>query len=116
MNKKGFTLVELLAVIIILGIIATITVVSVTDILSTSKDSTHDVKVKQIISKAEAYDIKKGNNDLTCIDISTLLDSGYLNDDEVIDPKTRKPTTGSVKIIRTENKAPSYEYEDNSCE
>ena len=43
-NQKGFTLVELLAVIVILGIIAAIAIPSIGGIIDKSKEDAHDCK------------------------------------------------------------------------
>ena len=46
MNKKGFTLVELLAVIIVLSIIVLITAISTSNIIKNSKNSLSIYKLK----------------------------------------------------------------------
>ena len=53
MNKKGFTLVELLAVIVILAIILAIAVPSITGILNSAKRSAFQADVKLIIKGIE---------------------------------------------------------------
>ena len=53
MNKKGFTLVELLAVIVILAIILAIAVPSITGILNSAKRSSFEADVKLIIKGIE---------------------------------------------------------------
>ena len=62
MGKKGFTLVELLAVIVVLGIVATIAVVSVGGISNTIKDNILEKKIKMIEEAAvlKGQDAKGG--------------------------------------------------------
>lgn len=72
MNKKGFTLVELLGVIIVLGIIAMITIPRVNDSLKEARKNAFEDSVKAILVAVQnyqaehytdsAYDLKKGIN------------------------------------------------------
>ena len=55
MNKKGFTLTELLAVIVILGVLLTIAVPSVLYINDLLKDNMYDKKLKFIEQAAQLY-------------------------------------------------------------
>ena len=48
MNKKVFTLIELLAVVVILGIIALIAVVSVNSTITNTKDSLSETQIKRV--------------------------------------------------------------------
>ena len=59
MNKKGFTLVELLAVIVILAIILAIAVPSITGILNSAKRSAFEADVKLIIKGIEYKMLEK---------------------------------------------------------
>lgn len=56
MNKKGFTLVELLGVIVILSIIMLIAIPNVASVLEKSKRSTYLADAKKLISQVE-YEI-----------------------------------------------------------
>lgn len=56
MNKRGFTLVELLGVIVILSIIMLIAIPNVTSVLEKSKRSTYLADAKKLISQVE-YEI-----------------------------------------------------------
>ena len=116
MNKKGFTLVELLAVIVILGIIATITIFSVSDILTDSKNSLSQTQIKKVEESAKVYYLKEGmsNND-NCVSISELISKGYIESKEVKDPKTKEEINGYVKITYESNHY-IYKYQDESCE
>lgn len=62
MNKKGFTLVELLAVIVVLGIITGIAVISVNSFFGKTKEKTEDVFISTITDALDiylTYDAKK---------------------------------------------------------
>ena len=106
MNKKGFTLVEVLAVIVIIGILGTIAVVSVTVISSKNKEKIYNSKVDSIELAAvtyiqdnkNIYNEKKGNNNCIYLSINFLLDNNYIKKDNnncdesstcIEDPRTK---------------------------
>ncbi len=62
-NKKGFTLVELLAVIVILAIILAIAVPGITGIISTAKKGSFESDVKMIITGIEYKLLESTVND-----------------------------------------------------
>ncbi len=115
MKNKGFTLVELLAVIIILGLLLLITMISVNSILNSSKESLSETQKKRLEDAAEVYYLEEGmNRDSKCVSIEYLVLMGYLNSDEVLDPKTREPLEGSIAITYDSNRY-SYEFQDDEC-
>lgn len=85
-KNKGFTLVELLAVIVILGIVLTI---ATTSILKSKKDTIQKTKyiaAKEIVEIAEAY-MRANNKD--SVDVMELCVNDYL-ESKVTDPLTGK--------------------------
>jgi len=54
-NNKGFTLVELLATIIILGLISTVAIVTLTDYFQESEEKSEEVFIKQIKGYVDDY-------------------------------------------------------------
>ena len=60
-QDKGFTLVELLIVIVILGILATVTVFAVTGITTRGKASACKADLKTIQTAEEAYNANTGD-------------------------------------------------------
>jgi len=61
-NEKGFTLVELLAVIVILGIIAAIAVPSVAGIIDNTKKDAHVANARQMIESARLAVVSENIN------------------------------------------------------
>lgn len=88
MNKKGFTLVELLAIITIIGIIFIISVSIVTDKISLSKKRAYNIQIDNIINATKTYMIEEENLDpnhsnTLCIYVSDLQDKGYIKDGKI---------------------------------
>lgn len=77
MNRKGFTLVELLATLVILGIVAGLSIYSISNIFSNAKEKTEDVFVGTIKDAMDIYlatDAKKLNFQNIC---SETLNKSY---------------------------------------
>ncbi|ERN52674.1 type II secretion system GspH family protein [Alkalihalophilus marmarensis] len=77
-NEKGLTLVELLAVVVILGIIAAIAVPSIGNIIENSKKDSAISNAQQVLNAARLYAAGGGE-----IDDETTID--YSNTDEDAD-------------------------------
>jgi general secretion pathway protein G len=60
-QDKGFTLVELLIVIVILGILATVTVFAVRGLTQRSQDNACDVEQRALETAVEAYYVDSGS-------------------------------------------------------
>ena len=116
MNKKGFTLVELIAVLVILSVVITIVITVVGPIISGSKDDLLVSQKHSVEEAAKAYYLKEGNLDLTdsCVSISKLIRKGYIEASEVLNPKDNEPMHGSVHITYSSNQY-KYEYQDSEC-
>lgn len=117
-NKKGFTLIELLAVIVILSIISLITVVSISNTVKKSKNKVKTIQIEEAKKSAQNYftnnDIYLEDGASTCVNISTLIDDGYFENNKVIDPTTNNTLPGSI-IIKLNGKQYFYEYSDDTC-
>ena len=74
LNNKGFTLVEVLAVVVILGILATIMVSTATNFIKDNKKEQYNNLKKSILSAAKVY-ISDYRYDIT-LDPSTVCGSG----------------------------------------
>ncbi|MBS7020294.1 MAG: type II secretion system protein [Firmicutes bacterium] len=84
-QKKGFTLVELLGVIVILGIIALISLPPILNQLNDSKDTINSTTLKLIYSAGEVYlderqnDYKRTPDNIFCVTISEIAADNKLN-------------------------------------
>jgi type IV pilus assembly protein PilA len=80
-NQKGLTLVELLAVIVILGVIAAIAVPSIGGIISSSKTNADAATVELLKETAERYmtdTSPNGNTTTTSVTVAALVGASYL--------------------------------------
>ncbi len=103
-SKKAFTLVELLAVIIILGIILVLAVPRVATMITNYRDKAAIEQEKLIEAAAEKYFIFEEpdltwDNDTTTIKVSVLQTAGYLKTG-LTNPRT-KADISNLNIILT---------------
>ena len=63
-DDAGFTLIEMLIVIVVLGILATVVVVSVQGITNRGEEATCDADIHTLSNAAEAYFAKHGGNSI----------------------------------------------------
>ena len=131
-NNNGFTLVELLAVIVILSILITLAYTGVSKYLKETRNTTYKDFEKSITVGAENYLIEHSiyipkEGETVKIDVSKLIDEGYV--DELIDPMDSSKTCSdeSYVIITRKNNVSynmdiSYEaclkcinYESSAC-
>ena len=93
-KKDGFTLVELLAVIVILAIILVIAVPKITDTIKNSKIASFESSAKTIASQAEKKKMEKeileDTGSINCSDVVKLNDTDYGNCSITFDGNTAK--------------------------
>lgn len=79
-NQKGMTLIELMAVVVILGILAAVAGTAIMNSFDKSKTNADATSVKVIQEAAQRYVMDKNPADtaLTDITIQKLVDEGYL--------------------------------------
>ena len=106
MKKNGFTLVEMLTVIIILVSLGLISIFTINKIVKRSGDDLYDIQVNTIKEAARNYAVKNGStlgasNEITICD----LKRNNLIDEDFVDPRTEKPFDESliIKIINDIN-------------
>jgi len=70
--KKGFTIVELLVAIVVIGILITITIASYTSIQARARDSERDSDITQVKIALEKYHAEKSMYPAACVDDDTV--------------------------------------------
>ncbi|MFL2117298.1 competence type IV pilus major pilin ComGC [Marinilactibacillus psychrotolerans] len=76
-KENGFTLVELLAVLVILGIIVAIAIPSIGKIIDNAEGSASESEIALVEDAARLYFIE---NEGTEVDVETLISEGYLEE------------------------------------
>lgn len=66
LNNKGFTLIEILGVLVIISTITTIAIISITDTLSIGKEESYKIMKNNIISSSYDYIKECDQNSITC--------------------------------------------------
>ncbi len=119
LNNKGFTLVELLAVLVILVAIMSIAIPSISSSLERSKSRQEESKKRILESAAELYVTDHRNNinkDTCTIKLETLLDENYIDKDAAEGPNGEDLKDNCVKYKKEANGKITYEYNASNCE
>lgn len=112
MKKNGFTLVELIGVLVILGLIATFSVPALTKTMKDSSEKQYNEYLKNITLAAENYFHSETEGTLNgkyFIKIKTLYDSGYLKKEK--NPKTNEDTNENATVMISKNEDGTEKYE-----
>ena len=131
MNKKGFTLVELLGVIVILSILTLISIPIINSIVKDSQKQVKESNIDTILEAAYSYtldedidiELPENNDESISITLDTLKKSGYLKK-EIKNADTKEPyaDTCTVTITKkaydkdeadTNNENPNMKYYNN---
>ena len=115
MKNKGFTLAELLGVIIILGVIASIATISITNSMKTSKEELYDLQVENIINGAKTwasgnvFELPENDGEAIYLTLAELKQAGFVEKD-ITNPLTNELFSDQlqVKITKVDN---NYNYE-----
>lgn len=110
MKKRGFTMIELLAAIVILGILSVIAITSVTRLVSKARDQEDKQYEKNLLMAAEAYmqdnksELPKSIGERTVVRAQTLKEKRYLKEGE----------EGCVNVYKKNKTKYTYEV-DMAC-
>lgn len=110
--KKGFTLIEVVGIIVILGVIALFSIPSLTKTLKQSSDKSYEDYEKNIKIAAESYfhgETDGTINDKYFVKVGTLAEEGYLK--KQVNPRTNIETSDEATITITKNADNTENYE-----
>ena len=120
--KKGFTLAELLGVIVILGLICLVAFPPIMDSIKKSKNNISEATLNIIYSATDIYVnnhprvFKLIENNKYCLKIQNLIDEGNLSKD-LTDPDTNKKIDPEryIKVVVKNNKYYYSMAKSNEC-
>ena len=108
-GNRGFTLVELLAAIVILGILSTMAIVSVSNLIKKAKSSAEDANAKTIQMAAESYiqankdTAPKSIGECVTVSASDLKNKKFLTDEITNSNNESCMKNSYVKIFKSSN-------------
>ncbi len=115
MKKNGFTLIELMAVIIILALLSMIVVPIVENSINSGKDELYISQIDSIKVSLKKYAVDKINSNIRnvgddiYVSLYQLKTAGYVNLD-IADPRSEKLIPNDM-ILHIEKREKSYIYE-----
>ena len=111
-KSKGFTLVELLAVIVVLAIILAVAIPQILKLVEKSKKDAFNVSESMLVKAARDYaalgelELPKVVDGKVVLNYTTLTGKNKIN--QIFDPKTNEECSGIVTIIKEVNNKYSY--------
>lgn len=123
MRKNGFTLLELLGVIVLLGVVALLVVTVSNRMLSKSKESLYETQLETITSAVKNWTVSNNEvlpmsstDDAYKLSITDLAKDGYIDSDELIDPRNNKKMCGYFEITYNDTKKQyNYKFIKENC-
>ena len=122
-NKRGFTLVELLSVVVILGIITSITILLIMNNINKSRENTKLITYNNIKKMAATYNDEvsaywntKDNYEYSCLSLGNMIELGYF-DENIINENNGLNRDTMMKVVRDKDskviKETSFSFENS---
>lgn len=102
-EEKGLTLIELLAVIVIIGVIAAIAVPLITGLINNTKENARTATANQLLEAAKLYSIANNNGEIKdTVTLKQLEDGEYIQKG-LTDPKDGKALSKTGTSVNLNN-------------
>ena len=120
MKNRGFTLIELIAIITILSLVAIIVTPTVLDSLQESKEKSYVEQTKILERTAEKWSIQNASllseTSDYYLSITTLVEEDYLEASDILDPRDHSKMNGCIVIHYDDAHSQfDFNYSENSC-
>jgi len=116
--KKGFTLIEILGVMVLLGVLALITVPIVNTLIKNSKESALSETIQTLETAAYNYSTRNAleySSQTRILKIDKLKETGYIKNEKIINPVTEEELEGCI-FYRWDDNYKQYEFDyDEDC-
>ena len=101
-KKKGFTLIEILVVIVIIAVLATIISPVIIKLLNENRQKMYNNQIRTLEEAAKRWSVanydKLKENETYCLSLNSLALEGYISGSDLINPKTNEDLVGSISI------------------
>ncbi len=118
MKQKGFTLTELIGVIVLLGFVALIAVPIISSTINKSKDKSYNNQISSLENTAKKWAVENtsllpSDGNSCNLSLDNLRTEGFLADDIVVNPKDNTTMIGVIEIsYDSTSKTYHYEYKE----
>ena len=119
--KKGFTLIEIIAIIILLSVIALITYPVINNLITESKEKLYEKQISELERLSNTW-VTKNTNKLKTeegytydLSFEELNEQGFTSDEQIKNPKTGKNLTGCMKVTYNSSKNGYDVAYDENC-
>lgn len=113
--KKGFTLIEILATIVILGLIVLVTYPLVSKIIITNKENLYKEQINTLEDLARRWAtindklLPNSEDEVYKLYLTQLYDEDYVAKEDIINPITNEQLTGCI-MIKYDDSLNKYTY------
>ena len=100
-NQKGFTLIEMMIVLLVISVLLVITVPNVTKNNSSINEKGCEAFVKMVQGQVQAFELdgnKSEDGKLVPVSVDALIDGGYITQDKCPSNKEITIVDGIVKV------------------
>ena len=119
MKKKGFTLVEMLVVLVVLALIAAITTPIIVNVVRSTKSNSNKIQKELLISYAKIW-LSKNDNKISDVEgsvynlsLEEMYRDGIISNSTYVDIEKDKSYDNACIKITTKENGYGYEFDEN---